>query len=56
MHYMQICLPVTSIYIPQVNNYSFSRIYSVGPVGFLMAAQFAILAQRFSNVSLDNLK
>jgi hypothetical protein len=57
MHYMQICLAITSTYVPQVNNYSFHRIYSVGlPVGFLMAAQFAILVQRFSNVSLDNLK
>ena len=56
MHYMHICLAITSTYIPQVNNYSFRRIHSVVPVGFLMAAQFAILVQRFSNVSLDNLK
>ena len=53
---MQICLEITSTYVPQVSNYSFHRIYSVGPVGFLMTAQFAILVQRFSNVSLDNLK
>jgi hypothetical protein len=51
MHFMQICLTITPTYIPQVNKYSFRMIYSVGPVGFLMAAQFAILVQRFSNVS-----
>jgi hypothetical protein len=48
MHFMQICLAITPTYIPQVNKYSFRRIYSVGPVGFLNAAQFVILIQRFS--------
>ena len=56
MHYMEIYLEITLNYIPQVNKYSFRMIDSVGPFGFLMAAQFAILVQRFSNVSLDNLK
>ena len=56
MHFLQICLAITPTYIPKVNKYSFRRIYSVEPVGFLNAAQFAILVQRFSNVSLDNLK
>jgi hypothetical protein len=54
--YTKKCICITPTYIPQVNKYSFRMIYSVGPVGFLMAAQFAILVQRFSNVSLDNLK
>ena len=56
LHFMQVCLAITPTYIPQVNKYSFRRIYSVEPVGFLNGAQFAILVQRFSNVSLDNLK